>query len=956
VQTLLQSNHQTQEVVFIDADVAAVDALVHAVRPGLEIVQLDAQRDALDQITAELARHQGLLAVHFIAHGESGALRLHGLRLDQRALAARSVQLEAWNTALAPGADVLVYGCSVGVGAEGAAWVTRLAETLRADVAASSVPVGAAHWQLDVRRGSIDVPVALSPSAAAYPLTLDAILTNIKGIDASSNVRVFDTAADASGNLYYTGSFAGSADFGAGTVVSPNPDPAGATASSRGSAVFVAKYNVSGALQWVKTLSSAKTSVTYGDRGRQLKVDASGNVYVAGTFMADGPTATSDGTSTMNFNPGGTAVTRTGQQGNNSGFLIKYNSSGTFQWVWTLYGYTGVSPFVDLNADGSAVHIFGSYNGSAGAANSPPAASATDGLGTTRNLTSNENNTHYFSTKLLATTGAETWMAIGSGAGNHASQLAYGIAVDASGNAYCVGSMNKITFSPSVILDTGISTNAGFIWKLDASGATTWAKKMDNNPATSATAIRGIDFDTSNNVYITGTYQGTPDLDLGAGATAAPASAGGNDMFVVKLDTNGNRQWSFTGGGVASDSGERIVLDGSSVYVQGTFGNNTSTTATFGSTTLTTVGFIDNFVLKLAAADGAFTWAESFGSERSDSVAGIALLTGGNIKVCGSILYTADMDPGAGVLNATNSTLVATDNLAALASVSWTSAGALVSATPLPTVTSISPTSGTTAGGTSVTITGTDLTGATGVTIGGGVATSLSANTATSLTCVTPAGTAGVTSVLVTTAGGTNAANTLFTYVAPVAISSLTRVTSTPTKATSVSWTLTFASAVTGLTSSNLALTGAAATGSTVGTPTTSNSGLTWTVPVTTGTTDGALTLRVANATGLSAGISTTLPFDGDTITMDKTPPSVVSVVRLTPTGQTTNLTSVTFRVTYSEAVTLPAPTVNRFTLVAINGGTTTGTVASVTGSGNTRDVTVNVTGGSGEFRLRAVD
>jgi hypothetical protein len=84
-----------------------------------------------------------------------------------------------------------------------------------------------------------------------------------------------------------------------------------------------------------------------------------------------------------------------------------------------------------------------------------------------------------------------------------------------------------------------------------------------------------------------------------------------------------------------------------------------------------------------------------------------------------------------------------------------------------PTVASISPTSGSTAGGTSVTLTGTDFTGATSVTIGGAAATSVTVVNATTITAVTPAGSAGTASVVVTTSGGSNAANTLFTYAAP---------------------------------------------------------------------------------------------------------------------------------------------------------------------------------------------
>jgi parallel beta-helix repeat protein len=84
-----------------------------------------------------------------------------------------------------------------------------------------------------------------------------------------------------------------------------------------------------------------------------------------------------------------------------------------------------------------------------------------------------------------------------------------------------------------------------------------------------------------------------------------------------------------------------------------------------------------------------------------------------------------------------------------------------------PTVSSISPSTGTALGGTSVTITGANLTGATGVTIGGVAATSVTVVNSTTITATTPAGSVGTASVLVTTSIGTNSANTLFTYFIP---------------------------------------------------------------------------------------------------------------------------------------------------------------------------------------------
>ena len=88
---------------------------------------------------------------------------------------------------------------------------------------------------------------------------------------------------------------------------------------------------------------------------------------------------------------------------------------------------------------------------------------------------------------------------------------------------------------------------------------------------------------------------------------------------------------------------------------------------------------------------------------------------------------------------------------------------------PLPTVTSVLPSTGSGAGGTNVTITGTDLAGATSVTIGG-TAVNFTVVSSTSITTTTPAHTAGAVSIQVTTVRGTSnsTANTLYTYTPTV--------------------------------------------------------------------------------------------------------------------------------------------------------------------------------------------
>jgi IPT/TIG domain len=90
-------------------------------------------------------------------------------------------------------------------------------------------------------------------------------------------------------------------------------------------------------------------------------------------------------------------------------------------------------------------------------------------------------------------------------------------------------------------------------------------------------------------------------------------------------------------------------------------------------------------------------------------------------------------------------------------------------AAPVPTVSSVSPNTGLAAGGTVVSIIGTSLGGATAVNFGGNAATSVTVNSATSVTATSPAGSAGVVDVTVTTPSGTSmtSAADQFTYLAP---------------------------------------------------------------------------------------------------------------------------------------------------------------------------------------------
>jgi VCBS repeat-containing protein len=189
-----------------------------------------------------------------------------------------------------------------------------------------------------------------------------------------------------------------------------------------------------------------------------------------------------------------------------------------------------------------------------------------------------------------------------------------------------------------------------------------------------------------------------------------------------------------------------------------------------------------------------------------------------------------------------------------------------------------------------------------------------------------------------------------FTTSAPpsTTITSLNRLNTTPSNASTVNWTLTFAAANTGVTASNFSLGGAAASGASVGTPTTADGGINWNVPVTTGSTDGTLTLSLANATGTTPGVSTSLPFAGQSYTMDLTLPTVTigspSPSSVSPGG------SVTYSVTYADTNFASSSLTSGGITLNTTGGAS-GTVG-VTGSGTTYTVTISGVTGAGTIGI----
>jgi len=109
---------------------------------------------------------------------------------------------------------------------------------------------------------------------------------------------------------------------------------------------------------------------------------------------------------------------------------------------------------------------------------------------------------------------------------------------------------------------------------------------------------------------------------------------------------------------------------------------------------------------------------------------------------------------------------------------------------PLPSVKSVTPTSGPVAGGTTVTITGSNLTNATSVSFGSTATNNFTVDNDTQITAVSPAG-SGTVDVTVTTPGGASAISTAdqLSYIPPPTVTGINPASGPTTGGTTVTIT-----------------------------------------------------------------------------------------------------------------------------------------------------------------------
>lgn len=239
-----------------------------------------------------------------------------------------------------------------------------------------------------------------------------------------------------------------------------------------------------------------------------------------------------------------------------------------------------------------------------------------------------------------ASAGSNSWSQRFGGTG---ADIGYRIAVDSSGNMIITG-----TFSNAADFGGGPLVSAGsgdvFVAKYAADGRHLWSRRFGRTYLDSGSSV-GTDAD--GNVLVTGCVVGA--IDFGGGLLTA---GGAVDIFVLKLDANGNHLWSFLFGDRGTDAGYDIAADtAGDVWLTGFFQG----VVDFGGGPLAAVGGTDVFVAKFTAG-GTHVTSQRFGSVHEDRAHRIAidrsnnvLVTGqfgGDLDVEGNLLINAGSDDG----------------------------------------------------------------------------------------------------------------------------------------------------------------------------------------------------------------------------------------------------------------------------------------------------------------------
>ncbi len=210
-----------------------------------------------------------------------------------------------------------------------------------------------------------------------------------------------------------------------------------------------------------------------------------------------------------------------------------------------------------------------------------------------------------------------------SAGGGGAATVGRSVSTLTDGSSIVAGYFNgTVNFGSTTFTSSG--GRDAYVAKVGPDGSFLWATQAGGTGNDYAYSVSTL---ADGSAIVGGSFSGTVTF----GSTSL-TSAGGEDVFVAKVNPDGTFAWATRGGGsgYAGVIALSTLPDGSAVVAGGFSG-----AATFGSTTLTSLGSTD-VLIAMVSASGSFSWATSAGGAGADFAEGLDAFADGSAVVVGN--------------------------------------------------------------------------------------------------------------------------------------------------------------------------------------------------------------------------------------------------------------------------------------------------------------------------------
>lgn len=368
-------------------------------------------------------------------------------------------------------------------------------------------------------------------------------------------------------------------------------------------------------LSWMRAFGAEGDEVAM-----SVAVDGDGNTVVAGYF---------ESVVDVDPGPGEELLVSNGQ---NDAVVMKLDAAGALLWVLQVGGASAdYATGVSVDATGN-VYVAGAFN---------EVVDFDPGTGVAELASAGEHDI-FLAKYSPAGDYLDAWRVCGTGYDEPKA-----VAAGPQGNVYLLS-----YFSGTIDADpgTGVLAIASqgqldmLVQRFTSDGELVWAQGTGANGTDLGLSMA---LDAEENIWITGSFEGTVDFDPGTGSSPL-TSAGAWDIFVTKRSADGALVWAGRMGGVENfDTGYDIAVDADGhAIVTGSFFGSGDFDPGAGVHTLTasSLGSDEVFVQKLSPS-GEFLWAKALGGEGADLGYGVGVTSDGRVLLTGFFSGTADMDP-----------------------------------------------------------------------------------------------------------------------------------------------------------------------------------------------------------------------------------------------------------------------------------------------------------------------